>query len=124
MFFDLSNAFDVPHNLLLRKFANFGLSSGYAIWFHSYLTNRQSSVHIYGILSFSYVMKSDGPQGSSLGPLLFNIFFNNICDSIYNSKYFLFADDFKIYSNTNYVHDRQLFSPTLILCKTGALKIA
>jgi hypothetical protein len=39
--FDLSNAFDiVSHNILLRKLSNFGLSSSYVDWFHSYLINR------------------------------------------------------------------------------------
>jgi hypothetical protein len=41
VYFDLSNAFDiVPHNLLLRKLTDSGLSSGYVNWFHNYLTNR------------------------------------------------------------------------------------
>jgi hypothetical protein len=104
VYFDLSNAFDiVPHNILLRKLTNSGLSSGYVNWFHSYLANRQSCVRISGTLSSSYVVKSDVPQGSTLGPLLFNIFINYICDSIFYSKYILFADDLKIYRNINNV---------------------
>jgi hypothetical protein len=106
VYFDLSNAFDiVPHNLLLRKLTNSGLSSGYVNWFHSYLANKQPSVRISGTLSSSYVVKSVVPQGSALGPLLFNIFINDICDSISYSKYLLFADDLKIYRNINNVHD-------------------
>jgi hypothetical protein len=109
VYFDLSNAFDiVPHNLLLHKLTNSGLSSGYVSWFHSYLANRQSSVRISGTLSSFYVVKSGVPQRSSLGPLLFNIFINDICDSISYSKYLLFADDLKIYCNINNVHDCKL----------------
>jgi hypothetical protein len=58
VYFDSSSALDiVPHNLLLRKITNFGFSSGHINWFHSYLTNRQSSVRIHGTLYFSYVVK-------------------------------------------------------------------
>jgi hypothetical protein len=104
-YFELSNAFDiVPHNLLLRKLTNFG----YVNWFHSYLTNRQSSVRIYGTLSSSYVVKSGVPQGSTLGHLLFNICINYICDSVSYYKYLLFADNLKIYRNINNVHDCKL----------------
>jgi hypothetical protein len=71
VYFDLSNAFHiVPYNLLLRKFTNFILSSGYVSWFHIYLTSRQSPVRIFGTLSFSYVVKFGVPQGFTLGPLL------------------------------------------------------
>jgi hypothetical protein len=109
VYFDLSNAFDiVPHNLLLRKLTNSGHSSGYFNWFHSYLANRQSSVRISGTLSSSYDVKSGVPQGSALGPLLFNIFINDICDSVSYSKYLLFAGDLKIYRNINNVHDCKL----------------
>jgi hypothetical protein len=52
-----------------------------------------------------------GVQGSTSRPLVFNIFINDICDYISNSKYLLFADDLKIYCNINHVHDYQLLHP-------------
>jgi hypothetical protein len=48
------------------------------------------------------------PQGSTLGPLLFNIFINGICNTIHNSRYLLFADDLNIYHTITIVDDCKL----------------
>jgi hypothetical protein len=48
-------------------------SNKYYYIIHSYLDNRHSSLRISGTHSFSFVVKSGAPQGSILGPLLFNI---------------------------------------------------
>jgi hypothetical protein len=40
IYFDLSNAFDLLHNMLLHELGSFGFSDAYVSWFHSYLTNR------------------------------------------------------------------------------------
>jgi hypothetical protein len=106
VYFDLTKAFDiVPHNILLRKLSNFGLSSSYVDWFHSYFSNRQPFFRISGTLSFQYLVKCGVPQGSTLGPLLFNVSINDICDSIYNSQCLLFADDLKIYRSISDADD-------------------
>jgi hypothetical protein len=109
VYFDLSCAFNIiPHNILLHKLSNIGFSSSYVDWFYSYLDNRHSSVRISGTLSFSFLVKSGVPQGSTLGALLFNIFINDICNSIHNSRYLLFADDLKIYHTIINVDDCKL----------------
>jgi hypothetical protein len=98
IYFELSSAFDLgPHTLLLQKLSAFGFSGGYVNWFCSYLTKRQSQVSVSGIISSPFVVLSGVPQGSVLGPLLFNIFMNDLCDVINYSRYFLFADDIKIF---------------------------
>jgi hypothetical protein len=48
------------------------------------------------------------PQGSTLGPLLFNIYINDLCDQIHNSEFLLFADDLKIFRNIKSAEDCKL----------------
>jgi hypothetical protein len=58
----------------------------------SYLTNRQTSVRISGTLSFSYIVKSDVPQGSTVGPLLFSLLSKNESRLIIN----IFINDIQV----------------------------
>jgi hypothetical protein len=125
---DLSSTFDiVPHNILLHKLSNFGLSSSHVDWFHSYLDNRHSSVRISGTLSFSFIVKCGVPQGSTIVPLLLNMFINDICNSIHNSRYLLFADDLKIYRTIISVDDCKLLQHDIISvrywCLVNGMKI-
>ena len=61
------------------------------------MTNRRQRVVIIGIESDWREIKAGVPQGSVLGPLLFLIYINDLCENI-GSEMRLFADDSSLFS--------------------------
>ena len=91
---DLSKAFDcLPHDLLLLKLKSYGLSESACKLLNSYLSNRKQCVKITPNTSaFTHIIKGV-PQGSILGPVLFNIFINDIFNEVKSSQMYNYADD-------------------------------
>jgi hypothetical protein len=85
----------------------------------SYLTDRQSQVRIGEATSSPFKVLSDVPQGSVLGPLPFNVYVNDLCDSMKYSRYLLFADDIKIYRAISSPEDCNLLNLTSIQYAVG-----
>ncbi|KAK3087255.1 hypothetical protein FSP39_003689 [Pinctada imbricata] len=91
---DLSKAFDcLPHDLLLLKMKTYGLSSQALDLIKSYLSDRQQCVKLGNFRSQFEQIYKGVPQGSILGPVLFNIFLNDIFMFVGKSKLYNYADD-------------------------------
>ena len=94
VFIDLSKAFDsLDHNILIQKMNNYGIRGTPLKWFCSYLSDRYHYVQIENKKSKVLKVVRGVPQGSILGPILFNIYINDICNCSSILKMVLFADD-------------------------------
>ena len=72
---DLNKAFDsIQHAALLNKLRVLGLTDEALSWVKSYLDDRQQQVFINSSLSTPITIIHGVPQGSILGPLLFNLY--------------------------------------------------
>ena len=103
VFIDLEKAFDtVSHKILCDKLNNYGIRGKVNGLLESYLKNRKQYVSINGFHSITMPIKCGVPQGSSLGPLLFLIYINDLRLSLDKSEAGHFADDtFIIYASKN-----------------------
>ena len=75
IFMDFSKAFDsIDHEILLKKLYFYGVRGIPHDWFSSYLSNRKQFVNVNDTNSSVKYVSHGVPQGSILGPLLFQIY--------------------------------------------------
>ena len=98
IFLDFSKAFDsVSHVNLINKLVSLNFSPSLVSWIQSYLYRRRQRICLRGSLSNWTAVTSGVPQGSALGPLLFNIYMSDLSNKI-SSNHTSYADDLKLFS--------------------------
>ena len=96
---DLSKAFDsLNHDLLLAKLEAYGLDNNAVSFTRSYLTNRLQHCKINNSFIEWAKISAGVPQGSILGPLLFNIFINDIFLFLQKCDLANYADESTMYT--------------------------
>ena len=98
---DFSKAFDtVAYETLLQKLHQFGFSKHASKWFANYISERKQFVQIDDRKSSELEVTFGAPQGSILGPVLFNLYVNDLAQNLPTAvKAHQYANDTTLYAH-------------------------
>ena len=103
---DLSKAFDtINHELLIAKLEAYDFNKNALKFIQSYLSNRWQHTKINNSFSSWTKLLEGVPQGSILGPLLFNIYINDLFFIINETKICNYADDTTLFDCDKNLND-------------------
>ena len=105
VFIDFKKAFDtLDHLILQQKLSSLNLSPNILKWFESYLTGRSQMTYMNTCTSPVANLTHGVPQGSILGPLLFNLYINGL-PNVIRSNMILYADDSVVFASANSLYE-------------------
>lgn len=112
MLLDLSAAFDTVNHGKLLNILHFEIGiTGMALnWFRSFITGRSQRIKIGAAESEIITIKFGVPQGSVLGPVLFNLYIRSLYNTVKSLKFAIqgYADDHQIYQSFDAIHQYSL----------------
>ena len=126
---DLSKAFEtLNHELLIAKLHKYGFDKSALKLIKSYLSNRWQRTKVNSSFSTWTELIQGVPQGSILGPLLFNIYINDLFYIPLDTKLCNYADDNTLYTcniSLNDLMENLESSASLVIdwCRNNYMKL-
>ena len=103
---DISKTFDcLPHELFLAKLHAYGVDLKSLKLLQDYISNWTPKVKLDSILSSCLKILLGVAQGSVLGPLVFNIFLNDMLWFVEKTDIYSFVDDNTVYNCAKSIND-------------------
>lgn len=129
IFLDFSKAFKSKQQHTSEKMEKYGISGVPLKWSYSYLSDRIQFVQIANTKSEHLTMKCGILQGSTLSPLLFFLYINELANSSSVLKFRIFIDDTNIFYSSKNLDELQNvmnneLSKVYKYCMTGCFSIS